>query len=576
MFASLKSFLFGENTNRRPIRRSVRLGMETLEAREVPTTCVDLTHHLPLLQGKDYSQLVVCSCTLGANDTSTVDDYLLESSSPSNYGGFSRTGTAHLHKDGSRVYVTDDLNLAQEGAYSGHYKVSFRKNTNDVLIDSHVTYDVYNANVASINGTLGSVTGINHQETPRKLLTIFHDERLAAATPGSFWATINWGDTVTTLAEINVVGDRVDVYGSHEYDWNETADKRKFRDFDITITLCEDAGYLAPNTKFCSMPKTITDAQKDQISVGGMAVYKMKAHIASNWWVDHYGDKTENVMSALDSAWAAIAADKKDGTADKWTKLTLDAVSNQKMLISTITAVLARNPKSDSTVWLGIMQEALRKASRDDRSLGEIAFDIALNKLVASLEANLAGVAAELPGLTSLSTTSGAAGLDPTVQKSALAAAKSISTRVLLARYLKAEMNTINPSFVPGRAPVDNATLTAANMDLVLKATTGPALDPANAGIANWQALETLTSQRINRTVTFESERTGKDLAAALAALADGSTGIIHSAATTAKPNGALESFVKLDGQVFILDARLGTFATLNAATMYQMLNTTE
>jgi hypothetical protein len=291
------------------------------------------------------------------------------------------------------------------------------------------------------------------------------------------------------------------------------------------------------------------------------------------WYEDLFGEQAVKVEEAVRTAWVAFTADAKDTAKDLFKSLGGDAAANQKLLVNTVAAVLRRIPSGTSTVWDGIIQEAIRLApSQPGRTLHQVAFDVALKKLTTMVQDNLKNVTVEVAGISTLNATAGTAGLTEAARKLADTAAKGISNRAMLERYLKIHRPQINP----GKPIDDNATLTAANLDLVLKATTGVALDAAKAGIANWQSLESLTSQRLGRTVTFGAEQTGKDLGLALAALADGSTGIIHSAPTTAKPNGTLLSLVKISGQVFILDARLGLFAALNAATQYQMLNTTK
>jgi hypothetical protein len=103
----------------------------------------------------------------------------------------------------------------------------------------------------------------------------------------------------------------------------------------------------------------------------------------------------------------------------------------------------------------------------------------------------------------------------------------------------------------------------------------GPALPLDQASATNWQALEAHFSQRLGRSVTFGEAKTGKEMAAALASLADGSTGVLRCEPKGTDTVGYLVNVIKVNGKVYLLDGRLGRMTTLNLTRSFRFINTT-
>lgn len=95
------------------------------------------------------------------------------------------------------------------------------------------------------------------------------------------------------------------------------------------------------------------------------------------------------------------------------------------------------------------------------------------------------------------------------------------------------------------------------------------------AGAANWQDLEAHFTQRLGGSVAFGEVKTGKETAAALAALADGSTGVLRCEPKGADTLGYLVNVIKVNGKIYLLDGRLGRVTTLNLTRSFRFIDTT-
>ena len=480
-----------------------------------------------------------------------------------------------LEKNGWLIAV-DDFSKDDEGEIKRSYAV-MRLKDNRLMQKFDVTMEVYNGplTVMSDRDGLMHYTTVSGENTGRKLLGTFFDDRPLSAKVGGFTAKIDWDDGQVTNGEIVVSGNRrnvIQVFGSHTYSIG--SDRVNLRQPEITL-MESNGGQWAPGSKFCKTTHKILDANYDYQEVGGMAVTYAGFVVLPNEWQKWFGAATQQTGQAMLDSFLAFTRDKKDAARDSWRKLSDDATANQKLLVQTVAAVLRQTPTASSANWQSIMADTLKRMpSQPGHSINQIAFDVALGKLVGTIRQKLAGLNVKINGITDFDIRKGVSGLTAEAQKLALPLAKSIPDSTLLSRILAVNLKKVNPVYVPGK-PIDNGTLCAANLDDLLKNRIGMALSAEKAGIANWQSLEGFFSQRLGRTVKFGPEQSGKETAATLAALKDGSTGVLRCLPKGTDELGYLVNVIKVKGKVYLLDGKFGRMTTLNLSRSFRFINTT-
>jgi len=560
MFTFLKNLIKSPKHTQLPVRNKARLGIETLEARETPAgVCSYQQIRYDGLEGIRYDDVKVASYVI-QNHELNKDDYEV-------YHSNWRLPKPVLELQGRTLIAKGTLESHDEGPHKSWYSI-VRKRDNKSMVNSIVTLDAGNAPL-SVMSTREIFTK-SGEESGSQLLATFFDSHHPYAADGRFQALIHWGDGTNSMGEIVTSGNFVQVFGSHKY----TNKGNIALGFQIEVVLMENnGGQWAGGSKFCSLTRTVTDPDKNPVAVGGMAKASSWAWVAPNPWEQFFGAAQEEVLEAARSSWLTFTGDAKDASRDLWKTLSDDAAKNQKLLVQTVAAVLRRTPTANSTIWNEIMAETLKQMpSQPGRMMDQVAFDIALGKLAGMIQQKLAGVNVTVAGITNFDKSSGVAGLTADAQKLAAPLAKSITDATLLNRILTVNLKKVNPSYVPGK-PIDNGTLCAANLDDLLKSKTGAAY-AGGATAADWQNLEAHFTQRLGRVTKFSDEQTGKDMAAMLAALKDGSTGVLRCVPMGTDKVGYLVNVIKVNGKVYVLDGKFGRMMTLNQSRSFQFINT--
>jgi hypothetical protein len=563
MLSFIKNLIKSPKHTKSPVRKA-HLDIEKLEARETPAACSFQQIRYDGLEGMQYDDVKVASYVI--QDSKEISKDLYEV-----YGGNWRLPKPELELEGRTLVAKGSIDSHDEGPHRSWYSI-VRKRDGKSMVNSIVTLNAGNAPVSAM-GTQ-EVYGKSGEDTGRRLLATFFDSHHPYAADGNFQAFITWGDGSRSPGEIVVsgnLGNVVQVFGSHTYS-NKT---NIGMIFNIEVTLLENnGGQWGAGSQFCSINRSVTDPDKNSVTVGGMAKATTYAIVAPNPWEQWFGAAQEQVLEAARTSWVSFTGDVKDSSRDLWKTLSDDATKNQKLLVQTVAAVLRRTPTANSAVWNEIMTEALKQMpTQKGRMLDQVAFDIALGKLAGMMQQKLAGVNVKVAGITDFVMTNGVAGLTADAQKLAAPLAKSIPDATLLSRILTVNLKKVNPTFVAGK-PTDNGTLCAANLDDLLKSRTGTAYS-GSAAVMEYQGLELHFSYRLGRSVKFGATTTGKDMNLALAGLADGSTGVLRCVPTGTDTTGYLVNVIKMNGKVYVLDGKFGRMTTLNQSRSFQFINTT-
>jgi hypothetical protein len=551
MFTALPTFAGRRPTERKP----VCLGLQPLEPRDVPSSTFSEHKVINVKEGTAYQDVVVLRYT--PKDRTTANDYFIGSL------GFS-TGPVLLEQDGAAIVARTSVAATDEGTFHSFFNLA-RKSDFETIWSSEVTLHSYNAPVTVTDTKL--LLGVHNQNSGRQLLATFFDTRPAAAAVGRFEAVINWGDRQTSDGEMVVSGDNVEVYGSHTYQ-----NPGNFALHDISVTLREsNGGQWKPGSPFCTATHEIIAVDGMPVSVGGQATAHTFALTASAAWVNLFGNYASQVAEAVDSAWTEFTGTSK-GIGLLWQKLGSDAIANQGTIVQTVLKVLhGRASDALGGLLMNVLPGYQAGASGSD-SFGQAALSGGVAQLMLLVQNNLAGIPVALAGISGVSPGAGLGGLDAGVAAAAERLAASLNTRSLLKMYVNCRAADVNP----GTRADNTATLTAANLDAVLKGVAVvPAVPPADAPADQWQTLATIMSQRLQRTASFGDPTRGSDLKIVLAGLKDGSTGILHGAPTASRPAGTLIGFLKLDGKVLLFDPQTGRPTAVVAGLDYQFLNTT-